>query len=53
MKHRFTFRQEALNERSQVHQKIAINEQSLRGARAASGAWNCAHRSTASSTTSR
>src|SRR5512139_332518 len=29
----FTFRQEALNERSQVQQKIAINEQSLRGAR--------------------
>ena len=28
----FTFRQEALNERSQVEQKIAINEQSLRGA---------------------
>jgi len=27
----FTFRQEALNERSQVKQKIAINEQSLRG----------------------
>ena len=30
---RFSFRQEALNERSQVTQKIAINEQSLRGAR--------------------
>jgi adhesin transport system membrane fusion protein len=29
---RFTFRQEALNERSQVNQKIAVNEQSLRGA---------------------
>ena len=29
----FSFRQEALNERSQVNQKIAINEQSLRGAR--------------------
>ena len=29
----FTFRQEALNERSQVNQKIAVNEQSLRGAR--------------------
>jgi adhesin transport system membrane fusion protein len=28
----FTFRQEALNERSQVQQKIAVNEQSLRGA---------------------
>ncbi len=28
----FSFRQEALNERSQVQQKIAINEQSLRGA---------------------
>jgi len=28
----FTFRQEALNERSQVEQKIAINEQTLRGA---------------------
>jgi membrane fusion protein, adhesin transport system len=28
----FTFRQEALNERSQVNQKIAINEQSLQGA---------------------
>ena len=27
----FTFRQEALNERSQVQQKIAINEQSMRG----------------------
>ena len=29
----FSFRQEALNERSQVQQKIAINQQSLRGAR--------------------
>ena len=29
----FGFRQEALNERSQVTQKIAINEESLRGAR--------------------
>ena len=29
----FGFRQEALNERSQVAQKIAINEESLRGAR--------------------
>ncbi|MEO6359584.1 MAG: HlyD family type I secretion periplasmic adaptor subunit [Sphingomicrobium sp.] len=29
----FSFRQEALNERSQVKQKIAINEESLRGAR--------------------
>ena len=29
----FSFRQEALNERSQVQQKIAINEESLRGAR--------------------
>ena len=29
----FTFRQEALNERSQVNQKIAINAESLRGAR--------------------
>ncbi len=29
----FTFRQDALNERSQVDQKIAVNEQSLRGAR--------------------
>ena len=28
----FSFRQEALNERSQVQQKIAVNEQSLRGA---------------------
>jgi adhesin transport system membrane fusion protein len=28
---RFTFRQEALNERSQVQQKIAVNEQSMRG----------------------
>jgi adhesin transport system membrane fusion protein len=28
----FTFRQDALNERSQVQQKIAVNEQSLRGA---------------------
>jgi membrane fusion protein, adhesin transport system len=28
-----TFRQDALNERSQVKQKIAVNEQSLRGAR--------------------
>ena len=27
----FTFRQEALNEASQVNQKIAVNEQSLRG----------------------
>ena len=30
---RFSFRQDALNERSQVDQKIAVNEQSLRGAR--------------------
>ena len=29
----FAFRQEALNERSQVNAKIAVNEQSLRGAR--------------------
>jgi adhesin transport system membrane fusion protein len=29
----FSFRQEALNERSQVQQKIAVNEQSLRGTR--------------------
>ena len=29
----FSFQQEALNERSQVQQKIAINEESLRGAR--------------------
>lgn len=29
----FTFRQDALNERSQVQQKIAVNEESLRGAR--------------------
>ena len=29
----FSFRQEALNEASQVNQKIAVNEQSLRGAR--------------------
>src|SRR4029453_6055746 len=29
----FTFRQEALNERSQVQQKIAVNAESLRGAR--------------------
>lgn len=29
----FTFRQEALNERSQVEQKLAVNEESLRGAR--------------------
>ena len=29
----FSFRQEALNERSQVEQKIAINAESLRGAR--------------------
>ena len=29
----FTFRQDALNERSQVTQKIAVNEESLRGAR--------------------
>jgi adhesin transport system membrane fusion protein len=28
---RFTFRQDALNERSQVEQKLAMNEQSLRG----------------------
>ncbi|HEU4499563.1 MAG TPA: HlyD family type I secretion periplasmic adaptor subunit [Sphingomicrobium sp.] len=33
----FTFRQEALNERSQVQQKIAINRQSLSGARGAPG----------------
>ena len=29
----FSFRQEALNERSQVQQKIAVNEESLRGGR--------------------
>ena len=29
----FSFRQDALNEASQVNQKIAVNEQSLRGAR--------------------
>jgi adhesin transport system membrane fusion protein len=29
----FTFRQDALNERSQVTQKLAVNEESLRGAR--------------------
>jgi adhesin transport system membrane fusion protein len=29
----FTFRQDALNERSQINQKIAVNEESLRGAR--------------------
>ncbi|MBA3667270.1 MAG: HlyD family type I secretion periplasmic adaptor subunit [Sphingomonas sp.] len=29
----FTFRQDALSERSQINQKIAVNEQSLRGAR--------------------
>jgi adhesin transport system membrane fusion protein len=29
----FSFRQEALNERSQIQQKIAVNEESLRGAR--------------------
>ncbi len=33
----FTFRQEALNERSQVQQKIAINQQSLSGAKGAPG----------------
>jgi adhesin transport system membrane fusion protein len=31
----FSFRQEALNERSQVQQKLAINAESLRGARGA------------------
>ena len=30
---RFSFRQEALNERSQIQAKIAVNEESLRGAR--------------------
>ena len=30
---RFSFRQEALNERSQINAKIAVNEESLRGAR--------------------
>jgi adhesin transport system membrane fusion protein len=29
----FSFRQEALNERSQVEQKLAVNQESLRGAR--------------------
>lgn len=29
----FSFRQDALNERSQINQKIAVNEESLRGAR--------------------
>jgi len=33
----FSFRQEALNEASQVNQKIAVNEQSLRGATGGSG----------------
>ena len=33
----FTFRQDALNERSQVQQKIAINRQSLSGAQGAPG----------------
>ena len=33
----FTFRQEALNERSQVNQKIAVNEQSMRGVGGQSG----------------
>src|SRR4030095_2967527 len=33
----FTFRQDALNEASQVNQKIAVNEQSLRGASGQSG----------------
>jgi len=33
----FTFRQDALNEASQVNQKIAVNEQSLRGAVGQSG----------------
>ncbi|MCL6741882.1 HlyD family type I secretion periplasmic adaptor subunit [Sphingomonas sp. RB56-2] len=33
----FTFRQEALNEASQVNQKIAVNEQSLRGVGGQSG----------------
>ena len=33
----FSFRQEALNERSQVQQKIAINRQSLSGARGTPG----------------
>jgi adhesin transport system membrane fusion protein len=33
----FTFRQEALNERSQVQQKIAINRQSLSGAQGSPG----------------
>jgi adhesin transport system membrane fusion protein len=33
----FTFRQEALNERSQVQQKIAINRQSLSGAQGTPG----------------
>ncbi|HVF38062.1 MAG TPA: HlyD family type I secretion periplasmic adaptor subunit [Sphingomicrobium sp.] len=34
---RFTFRQDALNERSQVQQRIAVNEQSLGGARGGPG----------------
>ncbi|MEO6581306.1 MAG: HlyD family type I secretion periplasmic adaptor subunit [Sphingomicrobium sp.] len=29
----FSFRQEALNERSQINQKLAVNQESLRGAR--------------------
>ena len=33
----FTFRQDALNEASQVNQKIAVNEQSLSGARGSPG----------------
>jgi adhesin transport system membrane fusion protein len=33
----FSFRQEALNERSQINAKIAVNEQSLRGAQGRAG----------------
>ena len=50
----FSFRQEALNERSQINAKIAVNRAiAARRAPAAWAGWNCAHRSTASSTTSR
>ena len=50
----FEFRQQALDERSQVNAKIATNEQSLRGARGKlDRSDSCARRSMASSTTSR
>ena len=49
----FEFRQQALDERSQVKAKIAVNEQSLLGAKGKQDGPRSVRRSTGSSTTSR